>query len=314
MVEAHARSGQGPGRHDPGAEAARCTSATTSSAASSPAACARCSTSAARPVKEAGPVDPGADPRLRGRARRRATRSLVVADAVEAREIAQKRQRLEREAQNRRTARGGTLEDFSRRAQGRRRSPRCAIIIKADQGGPAEALADALAQLSHQRSAGGGRPPRRRRHHRERRPARQGVGRDHPRLPRAARRQRPRRGRARSRSTSAPTASSTRRWTTCAPRSKACSSPEEKEIVLGEAEVLQVFKVSKVGTIAGCMVRSGIIQRTGQGRAWSATASQVYDGDISQPQAVQGRREGSARRARVRHRHRELQRPQGRRP
>src|SRR5690606_13235141 len=39
---------------------------------------------------------------------------LVTTDAVEAREIAQKRQRLEREAQNRRTARGGSLEDISR--------------------------------------------------------------------------------------------------------------------------------------------------------------------------------------------------------
>ena len=41
--------------------------------------------------------------------------------------------------------------------------------------------------------------------------------------------------------------------------------PEEREVVLGEAEVLQLFKVSKVGTIAGCMVRSGIIQRDRQG-------------------------------------------------
>ena len=73
---------------------------------------------------------------------------LVVADAVEARDIAQKRQRLEREAQNRRTQRGGTLEDFSRALKEGAGHRRCRIIIKADQGGPAEALADALAQLS----------------------------------------------------------------------------------------------------------------------------------------------------------------------
>ena len=42
--------------------------------------------------------------------------------------------------------------------------------------------------------------------------------------------------------------------------------PEERETVLGEAEVLQLFKVSKVGTIAGCMVRSGTIQRTAKVR------------------------------------------------
>ncbi|MEK6597416.1 MAG: translation initiation factor IF-2, partial [Gemmatimonadota bacterium] len=42
---------------------------------------------------------------------------MVVADAGQAREIAQKRQRLEREAQNRRSQRGGTLEDISRALQ-----------------------------------------------------------------------------------------------------------------------------------------------------------------------------------------------------
>ena len=72
---------------------------------------------------------------------------LVVADAAEARDIAQKRQRLEREAQNRRGQRGGTLEDFSR-ALKEGQVTTLPIIIKADQGGPAEALADALAQLS----------------------------------------------------------------------------------------------------------------------------------------------------------------------
>src|SRR5438094_886279 len=71
----------------------------------------------------------------------------VMADAAAARDIAQKRQRLEREAQHRRTGRVKTLEDFmAERAEGGAATLR--IIIKADQGGPAEALADALAQLS----------------------------------------------------------------------------------------------------------------------------------------------------------------------
>ena len=34
-------------------------------------------------------------------------------------------------------------------------------------------------------------------------------------------------------------------------------SPELKEEVTGTAEVLQTYKISKVGTIAGCMVREG---------------------------------------------------------
>src|SRR5437762_4815010 len=71
----------------------------------------------------------------------------VVTDANEAREIAQKRQRLEREAQNRRSQKGTSLEDFSRALKEGEVST-LRIIIKADQGGPAEALADALAQLS----------------------------------------------------------------------------------------------------------------------------------------------------------------------
>ena len=71
----------------------------------------------------------------------------VMEDASAAREIAQKRQRLEREAQHRRTGRVKTLEDFmAERVDGGAASLK--IIIKADQGGPAEALADALAQLS----------------------------------------------------------------------------------------------------------------------------------------------------------------------
>src|SRR5438034_367430 len=71
----------------------------------------------------------------------------VMADAGAARVIAQKRQRLEREAQHRRSGRVKTLEDFmAERAEGGAATLR--IIIKADQGGPAEALADALAQLS----------------------------------------------------------------------------------------------------------------------------------------------------------------------
>lgn len=37
--------------------------------------------------------------------------------------------------------------------------------------------------------------------------------------------------------------------------------PKEIEKVIGTAEVKQVFKVSKIGTIAGCIVKSGLVQR-----------------------------------------------------
>ena len=56
--------------------------------------------------------------------------------------------------------------------------------------------------------------------------------------------------------------------------------PEEKEVVLGEAEVLQLFKVSKVGTIAGCIVRSGTIQRTAKARI-TRDGTTVYTGAVS---------------------------------
>jgi translation initiation factor IF-2 len=39
-------------------------------------------------------------------------------------------------------------------------------------------------------------------------------------------------------------------------------SPEIKEDVTGNLEVLQVFKISKVGTIAGCIVKEGKIKRS----------------------------------------------------
>ncbi|MGH6626204.1 MAG: translation initiation factor IF-2 [Burkholderiaceae bacterium] len=39
-------------------------------------------------------------------------------------------------------------------------------------------------------------------------------------------------------------------------------TPEKKEEILGTAEIRQVFKVSKIGSIAGCMVTSGLVKRT----------------------------------------------------
>ena len=38
-------------------------------------------------------------------------------------------------------------------------------------------------------------------------------------------------------------------------------SPELKEEVTGNAEIRETFKISKIGTIAGCMVTSGKIYR-----------------------------------------------------
>jgi translation initiation factor IF-2 len=39
-------------------------------------------------------------------------------------------------------------------------------------------------------------------------------------------------------------------------------APEQEEVIVGNAEVRNVFKISKVGTIAGCMVTDGSIKRS----------------------------------------------------
>ncbi|MGB1779793.1 MAG: translation initiation factor IF-2, partial [Longimicrobiales bacterium] len=57
-------------------------------------------------------------------------------------------------------------------------------------------------------------------------------------------------------------------------------SPEKKETVEGTAEVREVFKVSKVGTIAGCYVSEGRIDRKGHARL-IRDGVVVYDGEIS---------------------------------
>jgi translation initiation factor IF-2 len=203
---------------------------------------------------------------------------LVVADAAEARDIAQKRQRLEREAQNRRGMRGGTLEDFSRALKEGQVST-LPIIIKADQGGPAEALADALAQLSTpevrvevvHRGVGA-------------------ISDSDVLLAKAS-------GAIilgfHVRPDSNARASAEREqvdirtyrviYEAVDDIRKALEGllkPEERETILGEAEVLQVFKVSKVGTIAGSIVRSGLIQRGTKARVVRDGVT-VYAGSFS---------------------------------
>jgi translation initiation factor IF-2 len=56
-------------------------------------------------------------------------------------------------------------------------------------------------------------------------------------------------------------------------------APEQVEEVLGEAEVRQTFRASRVGTIAGCMVTQGVIQRGAQVRV-VRDGTIVHDGRI----------------------------------
>jgi translation initiation factor IF-2 len=56
-------------------------------------------------------------------------------------------------------------------------------------------------------------------------------------------------------------------------------APIEREVTLGRAEVRQVFKVSKVGTIVGCYVTSGKITRNAKVRV-IRDGTVVFDGEI----------------------------------
>ena len=56
--------------------------------------------------------------------------------------------------------------------------------------------------------------------------------------------------------------------------------PQIKENYLGKAEILQVFKVSKIGSIAGCIVADGLVSKNAKARVLRNEES-IFDGDIS---------------------------------
>jgi translation initiation factor IF-2 len=196
----------------------------------------------------------------------------------DAREIAQKRQRLDREASHRRSSRGISLDDVARQIEeGAIQSLR--IIIKADQGGPAEALADAFAQLS----TGEVRVE----------VIHRGVGaitESDILLAKASNaivigfHVRPD---ANARSAAEREKVDIRLYRIIyeavedvKAALEGMLAPEQKEVVLGEAEVRQTFKISGVGTIAGCYVRHGTIRRGARLRV-IRDGVEVYDGRMS---------------------------------
>ena len=56
-------------------------------------------------------------------------------------------------------------------------------------------------------------------------------------------------------------------------------APERKESVLGLVEVRQVFRISKIGTVAGCYVQEGLVKRSAQVRVLRDNVV-VHTGDI----------------------------------
>ena len=231
-----------------------------------------------RNVKEAGPAIPAQILGIGG-VPMAGDQFVVVEDAMESREIAQRRQRLDREAKSRRTAKGVvSLEDFmSQTAPGQKRTLR--IVIKADQGGPAEALADALAQLSHEEVSVD--------------VIHRGVGAItesdillarasgaiivgfHVRPDNNARAAAEREGVEIKLYKIIYEAVEDVRAAL-----EGMLRPEEKEVVLGEAEVRELFKVPRMGVIAGCSVRSGVINRQGRVRV-IRDGVEIYDGAIA---------------------------------
>ncbi len=204
---------------------------------------------------------------------------VVVEDAAEAREIAQRRERLEREARSRRTTKSSvSLADFMAAANsGEKRTLK--MLIKADQGGPAEALADALQQLSNaevqveviQRGVGAisesdillakaagaiivgfhVRPDNKARSAAER----EGVDIKLYRIIYEA-------------------------VSDVKSALEGMLRPEQREVIFGEAEVREVFRVPKLGAIAGCMVRNGMMNRQGKMRV-IRDGVEVYEGSIA---------------------------------
>ena len=55
--------------------------------------------------------------------------------------------------------------------------------------------------------------------------------------------------------------------------------PEIKEVHLGRAVVRQIFKISKVGTVAGCFVTQGTIERSAKARL-IREGREIYKGAI----------------------------------
>ncbi len=61
---------------------------------------------------------------------------------------------------------------------------------------------------------------------------------------------------------------------------KGLLAPKYREVLLGHAEVRQIYKASKIGTIAGCYVQDGKLQRNAQVRV-VRDGIVIHEGDIA---------------------------------
>lgn len=228
-------------------------------------------------VSEAGPSTPIRVVGLGGVPEAGDTFAVLEGDR-QTREIAQKRQRLQREQGFRRIKEPTTLEELYEQVQAGR-VERLNVILKGDVGGSVEALADELTKLSTEEvqvtvihrgvgaisendvvlaSASNAiiigfhvRPDARARAAAER----EGVDIRHYRVIYEV-------------------AEDVRK------AMEGLLAPEEREVVLGSAEVRKIFKVGRLGTIAGCQVADGVIPRTARVRI-VRDGVEVYEGAIA---------------------------------
>ncbi len=200
---------------------------------------------------------------------------MIVPSGMDARDIARQRQRLDREASHRRSSRGISLDDVARQIESGQLQT-LKIIIKADQGGPAEALADAFAQLSTDEVAvevihrGVG--------------AISGSDVDFAKASNAVIVGFHVRPDANARAAAEREKVDIRLYRVIYEAVEDVKSalegmlaPEEREVVLGEAEVRDIFKISGLGTIAGSYVRHGIMRRGAKIRV-IRDGVEIYDG------------------------------------
>ena len=78
-------------------------------------------------------------------------------------------------------------------------------------------------------------------------------------------------------------------------------APEFEEVVTGEAEVREIFRVPRIGAIAGCYVRSGVITRGSKVR-FLRDGTIIWKGSITSLKRFKDDAARGARRLRVRHR------------
>jgi translation initiation factor IF-2 len=229
-----------------------------------------------RPVQSAGP---GIPVQLLGSSGvPQAGDTLQAMDADRAADIAQTRQRLEREKQLRIKDRGLKLGDFAA-FMGRGEVSVLPLIVKADVDGSIQAVADALEQLSTaevrveiiHRAVGA-------------------INESDVLLAETAKaviigfRVRPD---ANARNLAESSGVDIRQYEVIyeavdevKQALEGLLSPEEREKILGTASVREVFKITRVGTVAGCYVTSGIMDRKARARV-IRDGILVYNGDFA---------------------------------